>query len=304
MRRPDGYPTSALAHGPTLLLDGYDLAEEGVGFGVPVAMRGPTAVFPEDAESPTTGAPPRSAGEGSPQAARLEGSAARSTAATYRLALGERVVLARGSPPQAEPRRGFAGPRLLDRAHEGLARLHRDHAGLRPVVDAGGDALRRVLGMTTRYEPIHPAGLVHVTYEYPVADVLTVIVDPLGITDPTVTTLAVMNEVGATLFTDYRDSDRLQLAGAQIESWAEVRAEWAALAAPTLGVELVVEATPGARLFRGRELAHGRLAWAGFGYLLAPPWRPFSYRLCLRPSSPPATETRRPAGRMPVWSHP
>ena len=36
---------------------------------------------------------------------------------------------------------------------------------------------------------------------------------------------------------------------------------------------------PGARLFRGREVARGRLAWAGFGYSLRPGPPTFTYTL-------------------------
>ncbi len=44
--RVDGYPTARLMKGLILLQDGQALAEEGVGFGVPVVKRGIHTIFP------------------------------------------------------------------------------------------------------------------------------------------------------------------------------------------------------------------------------------------------------------------
>lgn len=288
-----------LAHGPALYLDGHDLAEEGVGFGVPVALRGHRAVF---AGSTSAHLDER----GADTAAVL-----RTTGLTYRLDLAERLVFgAARHQASGTQKRGWAAPRLFDRAHDGLSRLHRERPGTRPALDSGSRTLRRVSGMTTRFDPTAPAGSVTADYEFPAPGVLTVTVDPRGLTDPSVTGLAIMNELGATAFTDYRDGGGLELAGGRIESWAEVDADWAALAAPTLSLELVARAVHGARMFRGRELSPGRLAWTGFAYLLAPPWQPFSYEVRVRVRGPaggaddPATDGEPGAipRRLPTWS--
>ena len=51
MKSPEnlpGFPTARLQKGLLLLDQGEELAEEGVGFGVPVIMRGLQAIFPGD----------------------------------------------------------------------------------------------------------------------------------------------------------------------------------------------------------------------------------------------------------------
>ena len=52
---------------------------------------------------------------------------------------------------------------------------------------------------------------------------------------------------------------------------------------------------PGARLFHGREMARGRLAWAGFGYCLRPGPATFSYSVHVGRSE---AEERGARGRM------
>lgn len=276
-RRADGYPTGALAHGPHLLLDGRDLTEEGVGFGVPVALRGLAAVFPGSVAAAVSDP----LGDVDPCAA---------DSVEYRLDLAERLVRAPASaratgrsPRRRAPDGRPIDPSLLDRAHDRLSRLHRERPSTRPALDAGSTVLRRALRLTTRFTPTSPAGDAVVRYASPAPGALCVTVDPRGITDPGVTGLAMMNEAGAGFFRVYRDSTGLRLADDAIGSWAEVRAAWAALAAPALGLEMLAAPVPGARLFRGRELSPGRLAWAGFAHLLAPPWEPFSYFLHVRP---------------------
>ena len=86
-----------------------------------------------------------------------------------------------------------------------------------------------------------------------------------------------MNELGAGFFDRYADSSGAALTGAAIGTWDEVAGgdgvvrELAPEAAFTLGL------VPGARLYRGREVVGGRLAWAGFGYSLQPGPPSFSY---------------------------
>lgn len=300
MRSRADYPTSVLAHGPMLFLDGHDLAEEGVGFGVPVAMRDSNAVF--------AGSTTSRHGDG-PVAADA---VLRAAGLTYRLDLTERLVFgAERHRSSGTQKGGWTAPRLLDKAHGGISRLHRERPGMRPVLDYGSRALRSVARMTTRFDPTEPAGSVTADYEIPEPGVLAVTVDPRGLTDPAVTSLAIMNELGATAFTHYRDASGLELAGGRIESWAEVNADWAALAAPALGLELVARAVPGARMFRGRELSAGRLAWAGFAYLVGPPWQPFSYDMRVRVrgadgyTGAGAGTCAEPGGtppRLPTWS--
>jgi len=90
-----------------------------------------------------------------------------------------------------------------------------------------------------------------------------------------VTEVVLMNELGADIFSRYVDSDGADLRGAGIGAWNQVRAATASFVAEQSGVSFTLDSdpdpdAPGVRLYRGREKARGRLAWAGFGYSLRP----------------------------------
>ncbi len=128
---PDGrtrpYPTARLQKG-LLLYDGArGLAEEGVGFGVPVLKRGVRAVFAGgvDAEAHDDG--------------RLC-----TIRALYRMDLVERLAGAGGE---------VVAPRLLYAAKDALAALHRHAPAARGLLTAASSALRRRFGWETVYVP-------------------------------------------------------------------------------------------------------------------------------------------------------
>ena len=79
-----------------------------------------------------------------------------------------------------------------------------------------------------------------------------------------------MNEQGAHFFDRYTDSSGCVRQGVSIETWREVTAGDASFLDPFHGVFFSMRSAPGARLFRGRELVEGRLAWAGLAYVLPP----------------------------------
>ena len=82
-----------------------------------------------------------------------------------------------------------------------------------------------------------------------------------------------MNELGADDFGRFVDSDGADLRGADIGAWNPVRAATASFVAEpaaSRSPSTAPDGCAGVRLFRGREVARGRLAWAGFGYSLPP----------------------------------
>ena len=102
----------------------------------------------------------------------------------------------------------------------------------------------------------------------------------LGELPPGVTEVVLMNELGA-CFDLYEEGGRVERAGG-IGAWDQVRAPAARFRSSDTGVWFELQsrpdpATPQVRLFRGREVAPGRLAWAGFGYSLRPVPPAFSY---------------------------
>ena len=101
---------------------------------------------------------------------------------------------------------------------------------------------------------------------------------------PAVTEVVLMNELGADEFTRFVDSDGADLRGAGIGAWNQVRAATASFVAEHGDISFTLKSdpdpvVPGVRLYRGREVARGRLAWAGFGYTFKPGPPSFTYTL-------------------------
>ena len=251
------YPTNGLQKGLLLLDGGQELSSEGVGFGVPVLKRGPRAVFAGGAEIVVH--------PGSP----------RSVTMTYTMDRVERLGGRR--------HRSFLH-RPLDEAREAFALLYRRAPLLRRPLLAASNGIRWLLHVRTRFELTTPLASVPVRYtagDRP-GDVL--VCADLSDLPPAVTEVVLMSELGADVFDRFVDSDGADERGAGIGAWNQVRAARGSFVASARGVSFTLESAPdpeapGARLYHGREVARGRLAWAGFAYSLRPGPPAFTYTL-------------------------
>jgi hypothetical protein len=251
------YPTNGLQKGLLLLDGGRELSSEGVGFGVPILKRGPRAVFPGSGEILVHA--------GTPRAVTM----------TYTMDRAERLGGRR--------HRSFLH-RPLDEAREAFALLYRRAPPLRRPLLAASNGVRWLLHVRTRFEPIHPVAVVPITYAAGDRPGEVVISADLSHLPDAVTEVVLMNELGADVFDGYEDSDGADLHGAGIGAWNRVRAARASFVAAESGVSFTLGSdpdpeAPGVRLYRGREVAKDRLAWAGFGYTLRPGPPTFTYTL-------------------------
>ena len=255
------YPTRRLQRG-LLLYDGeQELAEEGVGLGVPILKRGAQTIFPGAVRlrSAASGADP-----------------VREIAATYRLDLVERLAGARGGGGGG----GGVRPRALYAAKDSLAALHRRVPALRRPLTAVSSAGRRVLGWSTTYEPSAFRADVPVTFTFREGGrAVVVTADLTGLAEAGFTEAVLMNELGAHEFDLYEDADGVSLRGETIGTWDVVTAARARFVSTRRGVAFSLAQTPDATLRRGRELVGSRLAWAGFGLSVRPSREPFSYEV-------------------------
>ena len=249
------YPTAGLQKG-LLLLDGErELSAEGVGFGVPIVKRGPRAVFPGSAEiAVRPGDPPE-------------------VTLTYSMDRVERLGGNRGRSPLLRP---------LDEAREAFALLYRHAPLLRRPLLAASNGIRWLLHVKTRFERTTPLGTVTVTYSAGDHRGDLVVRADLSRLPASVTEIVLMNELGADSFDRFVDADGRDERGSAIGAWDQVRARNASFASTDHGVSFSLErdpdpGAPDARLYRGREVAKGRLAWAGFGYSLRPGPPTFTY---------------------------
>ena len=173
--------------------------------------------------------------------------------------------------------------RPLDEAREAFALLYRRAPPLRRPLLAGSNGVRWLLRVRTRFEQTTPVAVLPVTCTAGRSPGEVLVSVGLNGLPDAVTEIILMNELGADVFGRYVDSDGADLRGAGIGAWNRVRAATGSFVAEESGISFTLESDPDpdapARLFRGREVARGRLAWAGFGYSLRPGPVTFTYPL-------------------------
>jgi len=253
--KPDegtAYPTSHLQKGLLLGFRGLDLAEEAVGFGIPVLKRGFQTLF-----------------TGNVELGLIRNDSTWVVTALYTIDLMEK--LARQGRPGLDNK-------LLYAVKNSMAAFIRRFPHVREFLTALSGGLRGLFGWETTYEKAAFSTQVRMTYTFDEqTKQLTIEADLAGLPQDGVTEVVIMNEQGAHYFEEYRDSSGTNLSGKEIGCWDEVTGEEAAFICSTHRVAFSLQKVVGARLFRGRELVGSRLAWAGFGYSFPPTTSRFGY---------------------------
>ncbi len=239
-----GFPTDRLQKGLSLEYDGIVLSEEGVGFGLPLLKMGRETVFP-----------------GALRLLRHNRDPGR-VCVEYRMNLRERLSLGGSSVLKGA---------LVSSLKEMGALLHRSYPFVRRAIMGVSNAARTALDIRTVFEQGTSAGIVRMEYRFDQdAGEVSMEMDATGVRLGGVSELILMNEQGASHFTEYVDSQGVRLRDRCIETWHAVAAEQASFRDPRHGIFFSVRRVPGSRLFRGREVVASRLAWAGFAYVLPP----------------------------------
>jgi hypothetical protein len=254
IENPSGFPTARLQKGLLLLDHGEELAEEGVGFGVPVIMRGLKAIFPGDI-----------------QLEIFEEGRLKVVRAIYILNLEERI----GKPAQKE-----IEIKLLYAVKNHLAELIRKFPSLRGLLTSSSNLLRKVFKWETLYEQSEFSYEVSITYMInQQAGIIDVVLEKGDTDKSSITEIVVMNEQGARAFDHFIDTSGNMKRGIEIGCWDKVDAEEASFVSPSHEVAFSLEQVEGAKLYRGREIIEPRLSWAGFGYSLPGSLDHFQYQL-------------------------
>jgi hypothetical protein len=241
----EDYPTTRLQKGLLLVYNGQELAEEGIGFGVPILKQGLQTIFPGDLELTT----------------RRTGSIHEVTALFF-MNLEERI---------SSPGIGSVENKLLYAIKNYLAMLIRTFPSLRDLLTAISNGLRTGFNWETTYEDAGFCSKVKMIYIIDrKARLVKIGVDTTELLGDSITEVIVMNEQGARFFDRYRDSNGSILHGKEIGCWDEVTAEEASFISDQHQLAFTLGQVKGARLYRGRELIGSRLAWSGFGYSFSP----------------------------------
>jgi hypothetical protein len=248
------YATTDLQKGFQLYDNGQSLAEEAVGFGVPVVKKGLRTIFAGNAEFTVV----------------QNGPVCEATA-TFTLNKEEKI---------SRPGRTTMRSPLLYKTKNIMAALIRRCFWLRSFLTFLSSMARQLFKLQTVYEAADFSANVTIVHSFHEnSGLVAVTVDTSGLVDKNVQEVVVMNEQGAHYFNEFRDSSGTVLKGKEIGCWDLVTAEDAAFICPDHHLSFSLKQVAGARLLCGRELIGSRLAWAGFGYSFSPSTKPFRYEM-------------------------
>jgi hypothetical protein len=237
------YPACRIQKGLVLVHENRDLSEEGIGFAVPVLMFGHETIFPGNACMTTEK-------NGHKNVVRID----------YDMNLVERMVV--------KSRKRIESIAFY-KIKEYFSRLHREYPQLRRILVRTSNSLRRTCGIETKFENTSSAGIVSIVNTVDARKgTIHVVVDMSNVKKEGCTEVNIMNELGANHFDSYHDSNGLFLRGNAIGTWDETFADEASLIDSCDNIAFMLNRVKGARMFRGRELVEGRLAWSGLAYML------------------------------------
>ena len=244
-------PCNRIQKGLILFWKDLDLSEEGVGFGMPVLKLGTESIFP---------------GSWKMSADRCDGHTMVKAEYTMnlvaRMSKGDNVIK----------------NHVFCLACNLFSRIHREQPKLRKSLSNLSGILRQSMGLKDAFCEISSPGSVSATYLITGSKVDVFLKFPPidGCTEK-----IVLNELGANWFDTYTDSDGCVLKGNEIGSWDEIHAEEATFLDPSDGLSFTLKKVAGSRMFRGRELVPGRLAWSGLAYVLPPQRDELAYSITI-----------------------
>lgn len=233
------------------MLGERELIEEGVGFGVPVAMFSDKTYF-----------------SGS---ARLSINAGRQKNVIVQQFYMDTVSR------KVWKNRVFADHSVYQIFSRFLMNIYRKYPASRrsifPLIK-----LRNRLGIQTRFTKVKHRGIITVNYKIK-RNSVEIEVDLTKIDKRNCTQVLLLNEQGSTFFRRFHDSNGISLTDEKVGAWDRVDADWAGFSdiSCTLGFRL--QRLPPYRLMRGREYIKDRLSWAGMAYKLSPRLGFFKYEV-------------------------
>ncbi|TAN37178.1 MAG: hypothetical protein EPN24_06485 [Candidatus Methanoperedens sp.] len=235
------YPTCRIQKGLVLFHEYRDLSEEGIGFGVPVLKFGHETIFPGNACVSTEK-------DGDISVVNID----------YDMNLVERMVVKSSKRIDSE---------AFYKIKEYFSWLHRKYPQLRGILICSSNSLRRTCDIETRFETIASAGIASVVNTVNARKgTIHVNMDMSKLKKDGCTEVNIMNELGANYFNRYRDSNGLFFKGKAIGTWEEIFADEASFIDSHNKIAFTLKQVKRARMFRGRELVGGRLAWSGLAY--------------------------------------
>lgn len=252
--RPNCLETGALQKGLVLMLDGRELIEEGVGFGVPIVKYADKTFFS-------------------------------STADVSMEKIGSACTLTKVFTLDTVSLKKFGQTTYIDDGlysplRKTFQRLYLKHKKLAPVFNKVME-LRDLANIKTEFITVKPRGTVTINYHCK-PDTINIQADFSKVALNKCREVLVLNEQGSTIFQKYTDSSGLNLLGRKIGAWETVAADQAALQSAKGQISFSLQNDKDARLFRGWERTRKRFSWAGLSYSMRPNNGTFEYSIGLK----------------------
>ena len=252
--RPNCLETGALQKGLVLLLDGRELIEEGVGFGVPIVKYSDKTFFS-------------------------------STADLSIQKIGSACTLTKVYTLDTVSLKKFGQTAYIDDSFYSPLRktfqsLYLKHKKLTPVFNKVME-LRDLANMKTEFVTVKPRGTVTVNYTCK-PDSIDIQADFSKIALSKCCEVLVLNEQGSGIFEKYVDSSGLHLFGRKIGAWETVTANQASLQSVRGEISFNLQKVGGATIFRGWERTRKRFSWAGLSYSMRPTNGTLGYSIGLK----------------------
>ena len=255
--RPHCLEISPLHKGLVLLLDGKELVDEGIGFGVPIVRYADKTYFSSSAD-----------------ATQVRGNSNVLVKSFLLDTISRKRV---GNASYINDRFYSFFHRIFEKAYLNC----RKFSSLFNLIMA----LRKTLNVQTDFVKAAPRGTVTVTYTC-LPDLIQVNVDLSKLKREGCKQILLLNEQGATFFRKYSDTSGLSLSDHNIGGWAMVKAEETSLSDVAELLSFTLRRVKSAQLFRGWEHTRGRFSWAGLSYSLPADSSNFDYVIKLRMNSP------------------
>ena len=251
--RPACLETAPLQKGLVLVLNGNELVEEGMGFGVPVVKYKDKTYFSSSANSLVK-------------------------KSVYSSALVKSFVLDTVSRKRIG--NGFyVDDKLYHFLHRAFELLYLKYPSLARSFNRIME-LRRTFKIQTEFRRVKPRG--KIIFEYCCTPKEILIKTELSLLElDRCREILILNEQGSSFFRRYADSSGLVLFDQKIGAWTEVTADTASLSDSKQTLEFAVKSKSASALFRGWEKTRNRFSWGGLAYRLPPRNSTFCYSIRL-----------------------
>lgn len=249
--RPNCLETAQLQKGLVLMLDGRELIEEGIGFGVPVVKYGDKTYFSSSAQVSTD---------------KIGGTS-----------LIKKVYLMDTISRKKFWRARYIDDNLYSKWRKIFEKSYLKHKQFTVIFNRIME-LREIAKIKTEFVKVKPRGTIIVYYQFQPTNI-NVNVNFKDLTLHGCEELLVLNEQGSTFFAHYADTGGAQLLGSKIGAWDKVNAETATMQNDEVTFSL--KNVYGGLLFRGWERTRKRFSWAGLSYSLSPNNGTFTYTINL-----------------------